>query len=597
CTGEGCIPQPPPSPPPPGPGGGPSGGDDSSCSLWDPSTWLDCIFRGIVIGALNPLLDLVSHTLLTTPAPDKLPRIGELWNGSWQIVLACYGLLVLIAGILIMTYETLQTRHSVKEIAPRLIAGFIVGALSLWVASKAIAIANALAEAVMGGGVDPGAGGAALKTMVLGSLTGGIWILLIGLVLAAMLVVLLVTYVVRVAITIILIVGAPLALMFHALPQSEGIARWWWKAFGGCLAIQVLQSLTLITAIRLLLDPGGVGIFGPTGGGVINLLVVIALIYILFKIPFWVLGSIRGGGGRRSLVGSLVRGFIAYKTFGLMTGRGRQRSSGGAGSGRRSVADPYARTRATGSGQYMLPLAGLRRSRRPRPPVPLLGKVRNGGPRGEQLALPLGDDWPENRPVLGRDGQYRLPMDVERVPSTPPPPAGSAVRTGRSGKQLKLQFDPYDRVRADRAGQYALPLDGVRRTRPPVPPPPVPTSRPRPPRQPELPFDPYKGNRPDRSGQYPLPLDGLRRVPPPAPAPQPRPPRQTRQPQLPFDPYKGIRPSGSGQYALPLQGLRRTKTPKPPPEPPASPSPPAATQLRLPIDMPKPPRKPGGRKP
>src|SRR4051812_44194247 len=45
CTGEGCIPQPPPPPPPPGPGGGPSGGGESSCSLWDPSTWLDCIFR------------------------------------------------------------------------------------------------------------------------------------------------------------------------------------------------------------------------------------------------------------------------------------------------------------------------------------------------------------------------------------------------------------------------------------------------------------------------------------------------------------------------------------------------------------------------
>ncbi len=57
-----------------------------------------------------------------------------------------------------------------------------------------------------------------------------------------MLVALLVTYVVRVALTIVLIAGAPLALMFHALPQTEGIAYWWWKAFGGCLAIQVGQS-------------------------------------------------------------------------------------------------------------------------------------------------------------------------------------------------------------------------------------------------------------------------------------------------------------------------------------------------------------------
>jgi hypothetical protein len=549
---------------------------------------------------LNPLLDLVSHTLLTTPTPEKMPRIGELWNGSWQIVLACYGLLVLIVGILIMSYETLQTRHSAKELAPRLVVGFLVGALSLWVASKAIAIANALAESVMDGGVDPGAGGTALKSMILSSLTGGIWILLIGLVLAAMLVVLLVTYIVRVAITIILIAGAPLALMFHALPQSEGIARWWWKAFGGCLAIQVLQSLTLITAIRLLLTPDGVGLFGPGAGGVVNLLVAVALIYILFKIPFWVLGSIRGGGGRRSMVGSLVRGVIAYKTFGLLTGRGQRRPTRGATGGRSGPPDPYARTPTTGNGQYVLPLTGLRRSRR-RPPAPLMGKARRSGVRGQQLALPLGDDWPENKPVLGRDGQYRLPMDVERAPYRPPavePPG----RARHAGRQLQLPFDPYTGTRADRTGQYPLPLDGLRRTRPPTPPPPpAPPARSRTPRQPELPFDPYKGNHPDRTGQYPLPFEGLRRTPPPPTSPAPKPPRRAPQPQLPFDPYKGIRPTRAGQYALPLEGLHRTPAPKPPPEPPDPPTPPAGAQLRLPIDLPKPtrrrPRKPGGKKP
>lgn len=71
--------------------------------------------------------------------------------------------------------------------------------------------------------------------------------------LVCLLVALLVTYVVRVALTVILIAGAPLALMGHALPQTDGIARWWWKAFGGVLAIQIAQSLALVTAIRLFL--------------------------------------------------------------------------------------------------------------------------------------------------------------------------------------------------------------------------------------------------------------------------------------------------------------------------------------------------------
>ena len=187
-----------------------------------------------------------------------------MWTNSWQILLACYSLLILLAGMLVMAYESLQTRHSIKEIAPRVVAGFLAGAVSLWVASRAIEIANGLAQAVMGGGLDATSAGQTLRDLVLGSLNGGIFIIFVGLFVAGMLLVLLVTYIVRVALTVVLVAGAPLALMFHALPQTEPIARWWWKAFGGCLAIQVVQSLTLITAMRVFLAPGGFTLFGPT---------------------------------------------------------------------------------------------------------------------------------------------------------------------------------------------------------------------------------------------------------------------------------------------------------------------------------------------
>ncbi|NKQ59359.1 hypothetical protein HFP15_41635, partial [Amycolatopsis sp. K13G38] len=520
CTGEGCIPKPTtsaPAPTNPGTGApGDSGNGDADCGITNIggciTNAINGFFRGIVTAALNPLLDLLSKTLLTTPTPDSLPRIGELWNNSWQILLASYALLILIAGILVMGYETVQTRHSIKEIAPQIVVGFLAGALSLWVATKAIEIANGLAQAVMGGGLDASSAGDTLKNLVLSSLNGGIFIIFIGIFLAGMLIVLLVTYIVRVALTIILIAGAPIALMCHALPQTEGIARWWWKAFGGCLAIQVGQSLTLITAMKVFLAPGGFTLFGPTLSGLVNLLVALALMYILFKIPFWFLGSLRGGGGR-SLLGSIVRGFIAYKTFGLLGGRGggggrRPRSSGGGGNGGgggRGPADPYARTRTTGDGQYMLPLAGVRRSRPAATPKPAPSAPKARAARGRQLALPLGDDWPENKPVLGRDGQYRLPLDVQRVTPTPPPPGQGSRPRGRP-----------------RGGQQL-----------------------------ELPFDPYKGNRPTRSGQYPLPFDGIKRVP-----------------ATPASPPSAAPPSAA----------------------PSRPAPRPGSQLRLPLDLPKPPR-------
>jgi hypothetical protein len=516
CTGEGCIPQPTTSTPAPTTPGtsqsSDSGNGDADCGITNiggcVTNAINAFFRGVVTAALNPLLDLLSKTLLTTPTPDSLPRIGELWTNSWQILLASYAMLILIAGVLVMGYETLQTRHSVKEIAPRIVVGFLAGALSLWVATKGIEIANGLAQAVMGGGLDASSAGETLKNLVLGSINGGIFTIFIALFLAGMLTVLLITYIVRVALTVILIAGAPLALMFHALPQTEGIARWWWKAFGGCLAIQVVQSLTLITAMKVFLAPGGFTLFGPTASGLVNLLVALALMYILFKIPFWVLGSLRNSGGR-SLLGSVVRGFIAYKALGLLGGRGGggggrrpPPSGGGGGNGGpgRGPTDPSPPTRTTADGQYELPLPGVRRTHPGRKSGPAPAPKPRAA-QDRQLALPLGDGSPENKPVLGRDGQYRLPLNVERI--TPPTPPASPDRQGSGARR--------------RGGQQLT-----------------------------LPLDPYQGNRPTRSGQYPLPLDGLRRV---------------------------------------------TTTKPPPATSPAHPAPRAGRQLRLPLDLPKPPRR------
>ena len=72
--------------------------------------------------------------------------MGKLWNQSWEILLACYALLVMAAGVLLMARESLQAQYSIKEIAPRLVVGFLSGALSLFLATKAITVANALAH-------------------------------------------------------------------------------------------------------------------------------------------------------------------------------------------------------------------------------------------------------------------------------------------------------------------------------------------------------------------------------------------------------------------------------------------------------------------
>ncbi|WP_219419429.1 hypothetical protein, partial [Pseudonocardia nigra] len=492
CTGPGCLPpagesQPlPPNSDAPGTAPAPGTGATSTCGIWDLSGCISQAINGFlraaVTDALNPGLELLSGTLLATPTLDQLPRVAELWQSSWQLLLACYAILIVIAGILVMGYETVQTRYSIRELLPRLVLGFVAGALSLWAAGLAIQIANALSRAVLSAGVNPDAGAAALADIVASALVddGGIFLLLLGVVLAVLLLGLLLVYVVRVALTILLVVAAPLALMLHALPHTEGIARWWWRAFAGCLAIQIAQSLTLVTALRVFLADDGFAttLFGtaPTNSGWINILVSLALLYILWKIPFWILGSIRGHHGR-SLVGGLVRGFLLYKTAGLLGRGGRSlaglmrngRPSGGPGRGGGPAGpDPYQRVTATSNGQLLLPLPGLRRQP-PRPkPTPAQPSSRSpsragrSAGAGRQLALPLEEGlWPEQRAVLGPDGQYRFAFRPDRVPRPntaphPPPPSWRGPAPG--GRQLALPLGegvwPEQRAVLGPDGQY-----------------------------------------------------------------------------------------------------------------------------------------------
>ncbi|WP_280264488.1 hypothetical protein, partial [Nocardia wallacei] len=190
-------------------------------------TAMDGFFSALVSSALNPLLELLSTTLLATPDPASLPRVGQLWTSSWQITVTVYGLLVMAAGLLLMSYQTLQSRWSLREITPGLVLGMIAAALSFPLATQAVRGANALAAAVAGSGVDPDAAGQALRQLVTVHSANmvGPFGLLLALALVVLVVGLLVGYVIRVAVTIVLIVAAPRAVLCNTRPGNQPIAR------------------------------------------------------------------------------------------------------------------------------------------------------------------------------------------------------------------------------------------------------------------------------------------------------------------------------------------------------------------------------------
>lgn len=493
----------------PAPGSG-SGSGSAECGVTNINgcveNAIDGFFQRIVATSLNPLLDLLSKTLLTTPEPGEIPEIGVLWNQSWELVLALYVLVVMAAGVLLMARESFQTQWSIRELAPRLVIGFTAGGLSMMIATAGIGFANALAAAMAGDGLDPGSAGQALSELAATSNQSRGFLLLLNLALVVMLLILLISYVVRVVITILLVVAAPLALMCHALPGVDGVARWWWRSFTACLGIQVVQSLTLVASLRVFLTPGGWQAFGPDANEIVDTIVALALVFVLIKTPFWLLAVLKIGQGR-SFLGSVVRGFIAYKTLGLLKGAttSTARTASAATQAlraprlprapRRAASagppDPYARVRATRDGQLMLPLDGVRRvPRKPNPVAPEPPRATPPRtartPRGRQLAFDFTPPDPYRGIRAGAGGQLPLPIPVRRVRPTPPAPTPATPERPRTRRPEQLAFDftehtpvdPYARIRPNRAGQYPLPFP-VTRVKP-VPPPPNPPQPPAP---------------------------------------------------------------------------------------------------------------------
>ena len=307
-----------PGTPASGSGGSVSGGSQPSPGLFDITghieAAIDAWFRDVVTSALDPVLTVMGHTLLATPDVTSQSRVGELWRMTAGMADAFLVLFVIVGGAIVMSHETLQTRTAAKDVLPRIVVAAIAVNASLGLAGLAISVADSLSSTLLGQGVDPTQAAVVLRQLVLGSLAdGGIFLVLLGAVVAVLAVVLLATYVIRLALVVLLVVAAPLALVCHALPQTDGLARLWWRAFAGILMVQVAQSLVLICALRIFLASGGPANLGiASNGGLVDLLVSACLCWVLVKIPSWVSRMIfsgsRRGGGRH-----LVRDVIAYK--------------------------------------------------------------------------------------------------------------------------------------------------------------------------------------------------------------------------------------------------------------------------------------------
>ncbi|WP_239342512.1 hypothetical protein, partial [Frankia sp. CiP3] len=264
-------------------------------------------FTGLVEAALEPMLRLLGHTVLSTPDVTVQPQVVELWKTSVVVANSVFLLVLTVGGIAVMGHDSVQTRATAKELAPRMVVGFGAANLSLTLLGIAIHLANALSVALTDQRVDAAGTTQMLLTVLVASRVSSIFPILLSLVVVGLATMVVVGWIVRITVMMLLAVAGPLLLIWHGLPWTEGAANLWWRAAVGCLAIQVGQSLLIVLGVRILLSGDGAGGLLPNEDSLVNILVAAAVLYTAIRLQGWVARMVLHGGSGRSVVVSLMR--------------------------------------------------------------------------------------------------------------------------------------------------------------------------------------------------------------------------------------------------------------------------------------------------
>jgi hypothetical protein len=280
------------------------------------NTFMGWLVDGVLV-AFDAVASMIDHSLLLSADVTRVSQVQALAGRSILIVDSVFVLAFVAAGALtLVAGGDERARYTAKDLAPRLVVGFIAAHFSQLFCSQAVALANALTLAVTGEKSDTAGAVAAMKARVHTFADRQI-VPLLFLTLLAIIVVLMasttLTMVVRLCVLLVLTGAAPLALACHALPQTDPLARLWWRCFTGCLAVPILQAFTLQAGQLILLDPTHVlppvDFHGMPGhpADVFNLFIVIVLLWTTVKIPGLVRRYAAQGGKSPNLLGMVVR--------------------------------------------------------------------------------------------------------------------------------------------------------------------------------------------------------------------------------------------------------------------------------------------------
>src|SRR5713101_1834010 len=228
---------------------------------------------------LRPALAAAGQLLFQTPAYDSIPEVGRAWALVRAVTDGLFVIALLAAGVMVMASGTVESRYSAKALIPRIVLAAIAANASLALCGGLIKLDNALINGLLG--PDPGTSTFGQLSAIVQSPHAADQVVgsLVGLAAAVLAILLVALYIGRDVVLLVATVLSPLALVTYALPQTDEVARIWWRVFSALLFVQVIQAVL----VELLRHTAWLG--GPMSD-LTSGLVLITLLYLLFKLPF-----------------------------------------------------------------------------------------------------------------------------------------------------------------------------------------------------------------------------------------------------------------------------------------------------------------------
>lgn len=402
---------------------------EEECGPFEFGCQAGAAFRQWIYDFVGEVLEF-SITLIALPSlslPPPTNGVRTAWGEVLTIANSLYILFVIAAGVLLMTYQTVQTSAAVKEVLPRLVLAFVASNSSFMIVDMMRDLGNGISMNMLDGTFTPEAiNNILLRTF---SSAGGELLLFIFLVAIGSLLHIFFFFaaIIRIMLWILLTIAAPMALICHALPQTDGIARLWWRAMVTLLVIQVAQALTLRIMVTLFLDRTAFPTFSELAQNTIDALLIICCMYVACRIPFWGfkrIFNLQGSPVYRII--KTVGALLVFRNIGkaISAARGTAGSAPRPSTGRpRPTGGPQPGSGAGGGGPSGPGPGGLGRG-----PRPGAGTGPGRNPRGG----PGRGSGPGRGPRSGAgSGPGRNPRGGPGRGPTPAPPSGPPPRPHR----------------------------------------------------------------------------------------------------------------------------------------------------------------------